>query len=66
MRKSLYLLSGAMLCLLASCVEKEPDGGLINETPNVGDVSDFSTEKTVTLNIDYGYSGYSAGFNVYI
>lgn len=66
MRKSLYLFSGAMLCLLASCVEKEPDGGLINETPNVGDVSDFSTEKTVTLNIDYGYSGYSAGFNVYI
>ena len=52
MRKSLYLFSGAMLCLLASCVEKEPDGGLINETPNVGDVSDFSTEKTVTLKID--------------
>ena len=65
MRKSLCLVSGALLCMMASCVDKEPTavgGGM----PTPAEISDFSTENEVALNIDYGYAGYSANFKLYI
>lgn len=66
MRKSLYLLSGILSCMVVvSCVDKEPDGVVNGSTPGVDEIRDFSTEKDVTLTIDYGYKGYSPSFSIY-
>ncbi len=65
MRKSLCLISGTLLCMMASCVEKEP-AAVGGEMPFIAEISDFSTENEVTLDIDYGYEGYSTNFKLYI
>lgn len=54
------------LCMMASCVEKDPGNG---DEPNPGGETenyfDFATEQTVNLSLDYGFSGYSVNFEVY-
>ena len=65
MRKSIYLLSAAMLGMMASCVDKEPNGGG-GEMPGINEIPGFSTVNEVTLDIDYGYDGYSPNFGIYI
>ncbi len=64
MRKSIYLLSAAMLGLMASCVDKEPGGG--GDVPEINEIPGFSTVKDVAVNIDYGYDGYTTSFGIYI
>lgn len=67
MQKScILLIIASMLTLAVSCVEKEPGGNGDEPVPGGDEMFDFSTEQTVTLSLDYGFSGYSINFDVYV
>ena len=67
MQKScILLIIASMLTLAVSCVEKESGGNGDEPVPGGDEMFDFSTEQTVTLSLDYGFSGYSINFDVYV
>lgn len=58
---SLVLISSVLVLSLSSCVKNEID----YKIPEESEYFDFSTQRTVSLSLNYGFTGYRVNFSVY-
>jgi hypothetical protein len=62
----LFVIALFTSSLFTACSNKDLyNGGDTDTTKDVSSLFDFSTNQTVTLNLDYGMAGLTAGFKVY-